>query len=64
MHKGISDNRTMICADRDAASATRVEVSKLVKQGNEADEGITQLSSCLELNFGEIDTRFKVIEKG
>jgi hypothetical protein len=54
----------MICADREAASATRVEVSKLVKQGNEADDGITQLSDCLELNLGEIDTRFGVLEKG
>ena len=52
----------MICADREAASATRIEVSNLVKQGNEADEGITQLSDCLELNLGEIDTRFIVIE--
>jgi len=64
MHKGISDNRTMICADREAASATRVQVAKLVKQGNQADEGITQLSGCLELNFGEIDNRFVVLEKG
>ena len=53
----------MICADREAASATRIEVSNLVKQGNAADEGITQLSGCLELNLGEIDTRFGVIEK-
>ena len=64
MHKYISDNRTMICADRDAASATRVQVSKLVTQGNIADEGITQLSGCMELNLGEIDTRFGVLEKG
>jgi hypothetical protein len=54
----------MICADREAASATRVQVAKLVKQGNQADEGITQLSGCLELNFGEIDTRFVTLEKG
>jgi|PlaIllAssembly_1097288.scaffolds.fasta_scaffold632890_1 hypothetical protein len=53
----------MICADREAASATRIEVANLVKQGNAADEGITQLSGCLELNFGEIDTRFGTIEK-
>ena len=52
----------MICADREAASATRMEVSNLAKQGNEADEGIMQLSNYLELNFGEIDTRFKGIE--
>jgi hypothetical protein len=29
MHKGISDNRTMITADREAASATRIALAKL-----------------------------------
>jgi hypothetical protein len=29
MHTGISDNRTMIIADRNAASATRIALSKL-----------------------------------
>jgi hypothetical protein len=29
MHKGISDNRTMITADREAASTTRIALSKL-----------------------------------
>jgi hypothetical protein len=41
MHKGISDNRTMICADRQAASTTRVEVSKLVKGENAVQEELT-----------------------
>jgi hypothetical protein len=41
MHKGISDNRTMICADRQAASTTRMEVSKLVKGDNAIQEELT-----------------------
>jgi hypothetical protein len=56
MHTGISDNRTMIIADRNAASATRVALSKL-------NEEVAHNGHCLETNCEEINGRFDDIEK-
>ena len=56
MHKGISDNRTMIIADREAASITRVTLSKL-------EEEVTHNGHCMETNNEEIYERLGDIEK-
>ena len=56
MHKGISDNRTMITADREAASATRIALSKL-------QEEVTHNGNCMGLNNDEIFERFELIEQ-
>jgi hypothetical protein len=56
MHKGISDNRTMIIADREAASLTRSALSKL-------EEEVKHNGHCMEINNEEIYDRFEAIEK-
>jgi hypothetical protein len=56
MHKGISDNRTMIIADREAASVTRTTLAKL-------DEEVKHNGHCMETNNDEIYERFEAIEK-
>jgi hypothetical protein len=63
LHKGISDNRTMIIADREAASTTRVEVSKLKTSANAVEEELAQLNSCIEFNHNLYDARFDHFEK-
>jgi hypothetical protein len=55
MHTGISDNRTMIIADRNAASVTRVALSKL-------SEEVAHNGHCLETNNEDIYGRFDAIE--
>ena len=50
MHKGISDNRTMIIADREAASLTRVALAKL-------EEEVTHNGNCMATNNKEIYDR-------
>ena len=55
MHKGISENRDMITADRNAASKTRVEVSGIRRE-------VTELTECMDNNNTAIDERFIVLE--
>ena len=55
MHKGISDNRDMITADRNAASKTRVEVAGIRRE-------VTEITECMENNNTAIDERFIVLE--
>jgi hypothetical protein len=56
MHKGISDNRTMITADREAASSTRIALSKL-------QEEVNHNGNCMGVNNEAIYERFEQIEK-
>jgi hypothetical protein len=56
MHNGIGENRKFINTDREAASTTRVEVSKLRKD-------VTELSECMEHNNPAIDERFTALEQ-
>ena len=56
MHKGISDNRTMIIADREAASTTRITLSKL-------SEEVNHNGNCMGINHEEIYNRFESLEK-
>jgi hypothetical protein len=55
MHRGISDNRDMITADRNAASKTRVEVAGIRRE-------VTEITECMENNNTAIDERFIVLE--
>ena len=55
MHQGIGENRSMINADREAASTTQVEVSRVRKDVSEIDK-------CMESNNTAIDERFIVLE--
>ena len=56
MHNGIGENRKFINTDREAASTTRVELSRLRKD-------VTELSECMEHNNPAIDERFIALEK-
>jgi hypothetical protein len=56
MHKGISDNRTMIIADREATSLTRIALAKL-------EEEVKHNGHCMETNNDEFYERFDAIEK-
>jgi hypothetical protein len=56
MHQGIGENRNMINADREAASTTRVEVSRLRRD-------VSEINECMEFNNSAINERFIVLEK-
>jgi hypothetical protein len=51
MHQGIGENRNMINADREAASTTRVEVSRLQRD-------VSEINECMEFNNSAINERF------
>jgi hypothetical protein len=53
----------MIIADREAASTTRIEVSKLVKNANAVEEELTQLNKCIEYNHDLMDARLDQMEQ-
>jgi phage host-nuclease inhibitor protein Gam len=55
MHQGIGENRSMINADREAASTTRVEVSRVRKE-------ISELDKYMDSNNTAIDERFIELE--
>jgi hypothetical protein len=55
MHQGIGENRSMINTDREAASTTRVDVSRIRRD-------VSELNGCMESNNTAIDERFIVLE--
>ena len=56
MHNGIGENRKFINTDREAASTTRLEVSRIRRD-------VTELSECMENNNPAIDERFTALEQ-